>query len=105
MQTTHAAASPKTSDGICCPEWCTLPPGHDPAEVAAGCSRIHYAPTPANVWVGFNDTTNPDRTSPVWEAEIDGVQVVAMSAAEAAVGLRRAAADIIAAAEWLEAQS
>lgn len=81
-----------------CPDWCTLPARHDAEEP----SRIHYAPVPSKAFVSMND--NPTYAKePAWYAEVPGVDLSYDTASMLAAELRIHAADIIAAAEWLEA--
>ncbi|UFN46069.1 hypothetical protein [Nocardioides okcheonensis] len=78
-----------------------MPAGHDPDEP----NRIHYAPTAESVHLSYGDEPLHNDLDRAWYAEIIGLELLNDTAAGMAEELRAAAADIIAAAEWLEARS
>lgn len=85
---------------LTCPPWCTLEPGHDLGELPGG--RIHYAPIPHNLHVSMNDDPNLTGLDRRWYAEVIELEIHEDTPLQLAAELRRAAADIVAAAEWLE---
>lgn len=95
------ATTPASVEPLICPDWCTLPVGHDSAEP----NRIHYAPTAESMFLCFGEAPMRNDLDRAWYAEIIGLELLNDTAAGMAEELRAAAADIIAAAEWLEARS